>query len=452
MALNNGERQVAADVSGIRRDHVARYEFAARQLKPGSRVLDLACGVGYGSKILAEASHHVVAVDCSDEAIEYAQEHYAHERVSFHCQRADWIEGLEAGQFDAVVCFETIEHIEEPEPILSQFRRLAPLLIASVPNEDQFHHQGRIAFHFRHYRPFEFKQLVEQAGFVVRSWHGQEGRESEVEADLMGRTIMVVAERGEASNVVELKPLIGKHKAAGAPKHVALVGMGPSAVAYFDAVSRIGGRSALCDEVWSINALGDVLACDRIFHMDDVRIQEIRAAERPKGNIANMLKWMRKHPGPIYTSRAHPDYPGLVEFPLEDVLNDLGYDYFNSTAAWAIAYAIHIGVERIDFWGFDFTYPNAHHAEKGRACCEYWIGRAMAKGIRVSVTTKSTLLDACEPAAKRLYGYDTVDVKIAEQPDRSLKVTLKERPELPTADEIEHEYDHSRHPAEKAMG
>jgi hypothetical protein len=43
--------------------------------------------------------------------------------------------------------------------------------------------------------------------------------------------------------------------------------------------------------------------------MDDVRIQEIRAAARPESNIATMLGWMRKHPGPIYTSRLHPDYP-----------------------------------------------------------------------------------------------------------------------------------------------
>lgn len=69
MTLRNGERQVAPDVSGIRRDHVARYEFVAGRLVPGSRVLDLACGVGYGAHILAKAGHKVIAVDASPEAI-----------------------------------------------------------------------------------------------------------------------------------------------------------------------------------------------------------------------------------------------------------------------------------------------------------------------------------------------------------------------------------------------
>lgn len=450
MMLGNGERQVAPEISGIRRDHVARYEFAASTLKPGSRVLDLACGVGYGALILAKAGHKVVAVDKDEEAIAYAQKHYAHPDIQFIAAEWSVETGAIAAEFDAVVCFETLEHIEDPAPLLAEFQSMAPLLLASVPNEDQFPHGGRIAFHHRHYRPFEFKALIEAAGFAVRSWYGQEGRESEVEPDRMGRTIIVVAERGEAAPAAKIR-LPGSYKLPDAPKHVAIVGLGPSARDFFDAMSKIGGRSAFCDEVWTINALGDVLGCDRVFHMDDVRIQEIRAKAKPKGNIANMLTWMRRHPGPIVTSRAYPDYPGLVEFPLQDVLNDFGYEYFNSTAAYAVVYAAHIGVELVSFWGFDFTYPNAHHAEKGRACVEYWIGRAMERGMKVSVTTKSTLLDAIEPPRKRLYGYDTVDVTIAEQPDRSLKVSFKDREALPTAEEVEHEYDHSRHPAEKAM-
>jgi hypothetical protein len=50
--------------------------------------------------------------------------------------------------------------------------------------------------------------------------------------------------------------------------------------------------------------------------------------------------------------------------------------YFNSTAAYAVAYAIHMGVKKISVFGMDFTYPNAHDAEKGRACVEFWLGIA----------------------------------------------------------------------------
>jgi hypothetical protein len=163
------------------------------------------------------------------------------------------------------------------------------------------------------------------------------------------------------------------------PNHVAILGMGPSLAQYMAIVRGLCGRSAYCDEVWAINGLGDVFQCDRIFHMDDVRIQEIRAAAAPESNIANMLRWLKKHPGPVMTSRAHPDYPGLVEFPLEDVINDLGFAYLNNTAAYAVAYAIHLGVKKISLYGCDFTYANAHDAEKGRACVEYWLGFAKAR-------------------------------------------------------------------------
>lgn len=233
-----------------------------------------------------------------------------------------------------------------------------------------------------------------------------------------------------------------------APAHVAILGLGPSLSDFVYVTRVLGGRSNFCDEVWGINALGDVLQCDRVFHMDDVRIQEIRAQARPESNIAAMLKWMRKHPGPIYTSRAHPDYPGLVPFPLEDVYNSTGFVYFNSTAAYAVAFAIHIGVKRITVAGMDFTYPNAADSEKGRACVEFWLGIAAARGIEISVLRTSSLMDACMPYEKRAYGYDTVDLKFSADDNGRKHIEFVERDpaKLPTADEIEADYDHSAHP------
>lgn len=232
-----------------------------------------------------------------------------------------------------------------------------------------------------------------------------------------------------------------------APEHVAILGLGPSLAQFMSLVRGLGGRSAYCDEVWAINCLGDVFACDRIFHMDDVRVQEIRAAAAPDSNIAKMVNWMRKHPGPIITSRDHPHYLGLVEFPLEAVINKLGFAYLNNTAAYAVAYAIHIGVKKISLWGCDFTYPNAHDAEKGRACVEYWLGFARARGIEIATGNQSSLMDACVPWSERLYGYDTVDVLVsAKDSEGNYRVTFKEREILPTAEEIETRYDHSAHP------
>lgn len=220
--------------------------------------------------------------------------------------------------------------------------------------------------------------------------------------------------------------------------------MGPSLSQYVEITKRLGGRRAFCDETWTINALGDVIASDRIFHMDDVRVQQLRADAAPASNIAAMLAWVKSHAGPIYTSRVHPDYPGLVEFPLQDVINSTGFAYFNSTAAYAVAYAIHVGAKKLSLFGMDFTYPNAHHAEKGRACVEFWIGIAMARGIDVRIPKESSLMDACAALSERLYGYDCVDVTL-KKTAAGMRVRFKEKAP-PTAQQVEAAYDHSQHP------
>lgn len=238
---------------------------------------------------------------------------------------------------------------------------------------------------------------------------------------------------------------------ASVPAHVAIVGLGPSCTTFFELTRRLGGMSAWCDEVWGLNAIGDVLRCDRVFHMDDLRIQEARAAERPDGNIAAMVRWLKTHPGPVYTSVVRDGYPGLVPFPLQDVLNakhdsNGGAPYFNSTAAYAIAFAVHIGVKRISLFGLDYTLANRHQAEQGRACCEFWLGIAAARGIQITLPDTSSLMDACAPERDRLYGYDCVDVHLRDQDDGSVKIEMTERADIPTAADIEARYDHDQHP------
>lgn len=239
---------------------------------------------------------------------------------------------------------------------------------------------------------------------------------------------------------------IASQKRAG-PTRVAILGLGPSLRSYTRNIGHLGSRKKLADETWGINAVLDMIQCDRGFHMDDVRIQELRAEADPNGNIAAMLPWLRTHPGPIYTSRPHPDYPGLVAYPLADVLNACdGQRYFNSTAAYAVAFAIHLGVREIQLYGFDFTYPNSHKAEKGRACVEFWLGFARARGIDLQFPADTIMLDACEPGRARFYGYDTVDLLISGEAGKE-RVKLKPRDDIPTADEIEARYDHSQHPS-----
>lgn len=440
MTMNTGERQVAPTLDGIRRDHVARYEFAARILPPASRVIDFACGIGYGSAIMAEAGHSVRGYDIEDRALEYGRLHYRNPNAIF--ARVDGNAPGELGDADAAVCFETIEHIEDPRPLLKALRLSASTLVASVPNEEVMPWSPApgvgTRFHFRHYTKFQFAELLRSCGWCAVEWHGQLGPESEVEPDANGRTIIAVCQRDELPAEEDDPELRGKH--------IAILGLGPSLEQYVDLTKRLGGRSRFCDEVWAINALGNVLDCDLIFHMDDVRVQEIRAAAAPSSNIASLVKWLKTSRTPVMTSRKHPDYPALVEFPLEDVLNHFGYDYFNSTAAYAVAFAIHAGAKKISLFGVDFSYANSHEAEKGRACVEFWLGYAQANGVKVSLPTSTTLMDACHTRQERLYGYDGVDVKFDIQADGQVRLDFVPREALPTAEEMEARYDHTAHP------
>jgi len=227
--------------------------------------------------------------------------------------------------------------------------------------------------------------------------------------------------------------------------HVAILGLGPSVRQYAEVTKRLGGRHAFCDETWTINALGDVYQCERIFHMDDVRIQQIRSDARPESNIARMLAWLKKTTIPVVTSRGHPDFPALEEFPLADVCTKFPMAYFNSTAAYAIAYALHVGATRISCWGMDFTYPDAHDAEKGRACVEFWLGIAAERGVEITLPKTTSLMDALYSQAERFYGYDTLELEFERSAD-GVVIKRTERATLPTADQIEAGYDHTRHP------
>lgn len=482
-----GERQVAPTLEGIRRDHVARYEWAARTLPARTRVVDFACGIGYGTQILQDAGHPATGYDVDRKAIDYARTFYG--RAEFRLANGE----CPLVSFGAAVCFETIEHVADPRRLLESLRG-GSLLLASVPNEDVFPFGDGVAFHHRHYTKAQFAELLDQSGWVVREWWGQLGPESEVQRDVHGRTLIVVAERkghsmvprdNESTAPTSAEPVNEPAAAAGAaddsggdasasplvavtasgqaatgdggaeagvalapPEHVTILGLGPSLGQYLDIVKRMGGKHAYCDEVWGINAVAGVLMCDLVFHMDDVRIQEIRAKAMPDSNIARMLEWLRVHPGPIVTSRPHPDYPGLVPFPLEEVLNSCPHAYFNSTAAYAVAYAIFIGVKKISLYGIDFTWPNQHQAERGRACVEFWLGIAAERGISIRIPKVSTLMDAMHQQEDRLYGYDTLDVTIRASGNRNA-VDFAERSTLPTAEEIERRYDHRAPTAEQ---
>ena len=115
--------------------HVERYLFARNNLKAGS-VLDIACGVGYGTPLLAQKPQitNAVGVDISAASVRHALQRYSSERVSYIC--CDALQFFPSQKFDNIVSLETVEHMDDPRVFLSH---LVPVLqagghlIASVP-------------------------------------------------------------------------------------------------------------------------------------------------------------------------------------------------------------------------------------------------------------------------------------------------------------------------------
>lgn len=129
---------------GARSDaHVARYHWALSCVRPGDRVLDAACGLGYGSYLLQACSPaaSTLGIDGSDYAIDYANCCFAARLPGLAYQKGflpDALESVEDGSIDLIVSFETLEHVEHNERLLEEFHRvLSPggRLIVSVPND-----------------------------------------------------------------------------------------------------------------------------------------------------------------------------------------------------------------------------------------------------------------------------------------------------------------------------
>ena len=163
--------------------HKERYGYAARFVEE-KRVLDLACGVGYGSAMMKEAgAASVVGVDIEPRAIEEAQELQVREGVQFFC--ADYRDVFEKEKvdpalaqafeqrFDVLVSLETIEHLPEPAHFVRTLMtalRPGGLLIASVPITPSV---DANPYHLHDFSVRTFRKMLEREGLSIQEHHRQ---------------------------------------------------------------------------------------------------------------------------------------------------------------------------------------------------------------------------------------------------------------------------------------
>lgn len=198
-----GERFVPSESGEIRQEHVHRYGWA-RAFVSGKRVLDVACGEGYGSAMLSDSAASVVGVDVSADAVAHASERYNRKNLQYVLGDAAALD-LPTASFDVVVSFETIEHLAHQQAMLDGIKRvLAPggLLIISSPNKRVY---SDLAGHHNefHVKELYFEELDEllRARFEHIAYFGQRISTGSaiLPADAGGevRTIEALTDEGE---------------------------------------------------------------------------------------------------------------------------------------------------------------------------------------------------------------------------------------------------------------
>jgi SAM-dependent methyltransferase len=154
--------------------HIKRYQKAAEIMGMGKSVLDAGCGFGYGTFILGGLSSGVVGVDVSPEAISYARNNYRLSNIEFCQKDLTCVDCSLFGKFDAITCFEVLEHISNPYAALENFKGALKddgQLIISVPNGKNAPDNN--SHHLMDYSPRDLEDLLGQNGFNVKQKFGQ---------------------------------------------------------------------------------------------------------------------------------------------------------------------------------------------------------------------------------------------------------------------------------------
>ncbi len=177
-----GERIIPKQMkptNGMLLEHIARYYFAAPYVQ--GRVLDIACGTGYGSHMTAKERKRevteIVAVDNDEETLRYASREYHHQKVTYVQGDATDPELPERlGLFDTILSFETIEHLKDDRMFMDNlYRMLKPggVLVLSSPFGRGRGMPTSEPFHVHQLTPEQFEELF--TGFAEVDIYYQRG-------------------------------------------------------------------------------------------------------------------------------------------------------------------------------------------------------------------------------------------------------------------------------------
>ena len=155
--------------------YLERYRVATKFIGPEDKVLDAACGIGYGAFLIARDAKpkRVTAVDYSLETINHAKQYFADKKISYLVKDVFELNSLPQGSFDVIISLETLAYLEKDSEFLEILRTLLHpngLLIISSPNQDVLpFDKKQFPLCHRHYSTDAFIRLLEQNGFAIHT-------------------------------------------------------------------------------------------------------------------------------------------------------------------------------------------------------------------------------------------------------------------------------------------
>jgi 2-polyprenyl-3-methyl-5-hydroxy-6-metoxy-1,4-benzoquinol methylase len=158
---NDGERMIPEYHKGLELygEHLARYQIV-EPLINNKVVLDIACGSGYGSAILATHAKKVTGIDVDKDAVEYAKANYLSSKINFTHGDASDIP-MSDKSVDVIISYETVEHVKDYKKFISETKRVLKkdgVLVISTPNEKTFYDDN--PFHKHEFEFMEFLKLL----------------------------------------------------------------------------------------------------------------------------------------------------------------------------------------------------------------------------------------------------------------------------------------------------
>jgi hypothetical protein len=166
-------------------------------------------------------------------------------------------------------------------------------------------------------------------------------------------------------------------------------------------------------EIWALNDLFEAIPrADRIFQ---IHSRQSIDTYTTRGEHASYIDRLRSLPVPIYMVEAYPDIPNSIAYPIDEMVKKYG-PYFTNTISYMIALAVEEGFKEIHIYGVDMAVGVEYIAQ--RPSCEYHIGIAIGRGIKVFIPHQSDLLKS-----RFLYGFqEDEEIAFSKKCDASIKM------------------------------